>query len=247
MELAERFHKELHTQGHEQHKDHELLPVRLVLATAAVLPVDGAGVGIHGDPDLRTPLAASNEPAALVERLQFTVGRGPCLLATQLAFPVLATEELLTEKWPVLHDLLVGQTPIRSVLAIPLSGRLRGLGTLSLYFTDPNAGMCTMRVLEASRVAGLVSEHLGPAADWSAWTPTHPPAVVDTPDARRRGRVWVAVGMLMLSRPLGAADALALLRAQAYVDGRTVDDLAADLVEGRTTLDKLRGFGPAER
>ena len=246
MDLVERFHKALHAEPHDQRGDSDLLPVGLARAAAAVLPVDGAGLGIHEAPDRRTPLAASERTAALAERLEFTVGHGPCLLSAELAFPVLATEEVLAQKWPVFHDLLLSETPIHSVLALPLTGRLRGRGTLSLYLTDPT-GVTSVRVLEACTVAGLVSEHLGPAADWSAWTPSDPPDAIDTPDARRRTRVWMAVGMVMLTLRLLVSDALALLRGQAYAANRTLDALADDLVEGRIHPDHLREPESTER
>src|SRR3712207_6905046 len=50
---------------------------------------------------------------------------------------------------------------------------------------------------------------------------------------RSRGRLWMAVGMLMLARRAPAPDALAVLRGYAYAAGRMVDDVAVDLVEGR--------------
>jgi hypothetical protein len=49
------------------------------LRKAAVLPVEGVGLGVHSGLD-RTPLAASSELATTAGRLQFTAGTGPCLL-----------------------------------------------------------------------------------------------------------------------------------------------------------------------
>ncbi len=69
--------------------------------------------------------------------MQFTAGRGPCLFAAQAGLPVFATKELLARRWPIFHDLLLSQTPLHSVLALSLHGRLRGLGGLDLYLTDP--------------------------------------------------------------------------------------------------------------
>ena len=219
--------------------DPDLLAVRLARAAAAALPVDGVGLSVHGEPGHRTPLAASSELAATAERLQFTAGSGPCLLAAESGFPVFATEEILARRWPAFHDLLVSHTPLRSVLALSLRGRLKGLGGVDLYLAAPD-GAITVDVFEARCVAELVSDHLGVAADWSVWTPTELPAWTDTPDARRRGRLWMAVGMLVLALDVPAPDALAVLRGYAYAAGRTADDVAIDLVERRLQAGQLR-------
>ncbi|WP_448624938.1 ANTAR domain-containing protein [Geodermatophilus sp. URMC 64] len=232
MDVADRFTTALAADPGVEPDDQELLPVRLVHAAAAVLPADGVGLSIHGEADLRTPLASSSEDAATAERLQFTAGSGPCLLAAESALPVFATEDLLARRWPPFLDLLATRTPFRSVLALSLPGRLRGMGAMDLYFTRPD-GVTAIDVLEARCVAELISGHLDRAADWSAWTPTEQPPWMSTPDARRRGRLWLAVGMLTLALGRPAADALALLRGHAYAAGRTADDIATELVERR--------------
>ncbi len=56
-----------------------------------------------------------------------------------------------------------------------------------------------------------------------------------TPDARRRDRLWMAVGMLTLALRLPASDALALLRTRAYATGQTADDLAEQLIDAVAT------------
>ena len=226
--------------------DPDLLPERLAHAAAAVLPVDGVGLSVHGSPDLRTPLAASSEFAAAVERLQFTIGRGPCLLAATSGMPVFATEDLLARRWPEFHDVLVDKTPIRSMLALSLRGRLRGVGAMDLYFTAPD-GPTTVDVFEARCVAELVSARLGPAADWSVWTPDETPSWPDTLAARSRGRLWMAVGMVMLASEVPAPDALALLRGHAYSADRTADDIADDLVERRIPPGLLDGDADRDR
>jgi hypothetical protein len=37
-------------------------------------------------------------------------------------------QELLTRQWPAFAERLLHQTPIRSILVMPLSGRLHGVG-----------------------------------------------------------------------------------------------------------------------
>ncbi len=48
-----------------------------------------------------------------------------------------ATGDVLARRWPVFHDLLVTSTPLHSVLALSLRGRLAGVGGMDLYCADP--------------------------------------------------------------------------------------------------------------
>ena len=232
MDVATRFVEALAGDAGASGDDADLMPARLAHAAAAALSVDGVGLSVHGEPGRRTPLAASSGFASTAERLQFTAGSGPCLLAAESGLPVFATEEILTRRWPAFHDLLVTRTPVRSVLALSLGGWLRGVGGMDLYLTDP-AGATAVDIFEARCVADLVSDRLEAAADWSVWTRTELPPWADTTDARRRGRLWMAVGMLMLALEATAPVALAVLRGYAYAVGRTADDVAVDLVERR--------------
>jgi hypothetical protein len=65
-------------------------------------------------------------------------------------------------------------------------------------------------IIAARYVVELVSDHLDLTADWSAWTlidmRTELPAWPDTPDARRRGRRRMAVGMLVFTLEAPAPD-----------------------------------------
>jgi hypothetical protein len=115
---------------------------------------------------------------------------------------VFANEEILARRWPAFHDLLVTHTPLRSVLALSLPGRLQAVGAMDLYSADPD-GVTTVDVYEARCVAQLVSDHLDVAADWSVWTPTERPTWSDTPDAQRRGRLRV----LGVEHPAGGVQA----------------------------------------
>src|SRR3954469_3831518 len=198
VDVAIRFVEALDADARTAGADPDLLPERLAHPAAAVLPVDGVGLSLHGEAGRRTPLAASSEVAATAERLQFTAGSGPCLLAAESGLPVFVSEEILGRRWPAFHDLLATHTPLRSVLALSLPGRLQAVGAMDMYFADPD-GVTGVDVYEARCVSQLVSDHLDVAADWSVWTPTELPAWSDTPDAQRRGRLWMAVGMLTLA------------------------------------------------
>ncbi len=246
MDTTSRFAEALDAESTARSGDPDLLPVQLARAAAAVLPVDGVGLSIHRGPDLRTPLAASSAVASLAESLQFTAGAGPCLLAAETRYPVFATEGSMARRWPIFHDLLVTRTPLRSVLALCLPDPLRGVAGMDLFSTDPD-GAATIDVFQARLVAGLVAERLGPAGDWSPWPAVEEPVWVRTPAARRRSRLWTAVGLVMAALHVPFPDALGLLRAHAYATDRTADDLAADLVARRIDPEELREDADSDR
>lgn len=129
-------------------------------------------------------------------------------------------------------------TPFRSVVALSLPGPLRGYGALDLYLTHP-VGLVTFDATEALCVAELISGQLSHAAAWTEWTEVDGPPWTNTQPARKRARVWMATRMVSLALGFEAADALAVLRSYAYASDRTLDALAADVVNGRLTAGRL--------
>src|SRR4051812_40935375 len=81
----------------------ELLPTRLMKAAAAILPVAAAGMSIFATSGHRVPLGASDDTAALAERLQFTTGEGPCLSVHATDQATWATSEQMAARWPTFY------------------------------------------------------------------------------------------------------------------------------------------------
>jgi hypothetical protein len=241
--LAERFARALSDEGTRDAAEPELLPGRLARAVTRVLPVDGAGLSVLiGGSRRRAPLGASDEIAGRAERLQFTVGSGPCLQAQHIRQPVFVVEDDLRRRWPAFHDLLVGQTPYRAIVALPLRNALTGMGAMDLYFRD-SADVAALDVFAAITAGDLVTQQLSEAAVWSDWSAEDGPDVLHGPPAVRRAVVWQAIGRTGLALDVAEPEALAVLRAHAYATDRTVDDLAADVVSGRTDPARLAGGG----
>jgi hypothetical protein len=217
----------------------ELLPVRLAIAAARTLGVDGAGISMVDAAQQRMPLGASSDDAATAERLQFTAGEGPCMTAQDTRHPVFAVEEDLRRRWPVFSDLMFAATPFRAVVALPLLVALAGAGAIDLFFTR-SADVADLEVFEALAVGELVASALSDAAVWSTWSPEAGPDWLYGATPRRRAAVWEAMGKLGVDLEIGAPTALALMRANAYGRGRSVDDVAADLLSGRLRSEQLR-------
>jgi hypothetical protein len=145
--IARRFRQTLAAES-RQHDNPEPLPARLARA-AAVLPIEGVGLLLHKQPDRWTPLGASNETVALVQRLHDTVSDSPCQVAAETKSPVIATEELLTQRWPLFADLLLRQTPVRSMLVMPLSGRLHGRA-FAVFCSVTPAGLTAIPMIDSA-------------------------------------------------------------------------------------------------
>ena len=214
--------------------DANLTPAALSRAIGRVLPVDGAGLSTMAS-GLRMPLGSSSDAAARAEVLQTSLGEGPCLEAAEAQAPMAADLAELTTRWPTYTEELTGKTPFRAVAAIPLYAPGRGVfAALDLYATDPRLSdrldLAEVEERVAAPAAALLTTCVEQLRDIENQAAT--PEWYQSASGRRHD-VWVAVGMVMAVRPGRTRDALSLLRAHAYTQGRSLDDLAADVVDGR--------------
>ena len=215
----------------------ELLPSRLARACAAALRVDGAALSLHVGL-LRTPIGASDAQTAHAERLQFTVGDGPCLRAQDNGTVIAFSLEDIARNWPELWASLLHETTYRGVLSVPLPPPMGPLVVLDLYVRDP-ARLTSLDRDELQAVTRVTTHELavtvsGPEfpEDGSNW--------LEGPDSQRRALVWQAMGLVGIAFGLDATDAIATMRASAIAAGRVVDDVAADIVAGRLVPADLR-------
>ena len=236
--IAERFRVALEDVREPGLAVPELLPVQLARACARTLGVDAAGLSVSAGAEGRAPLGASSPTADLAERLQFTAGDGPCEAAHRDQEPVFAASTDLERRWPAFARLLTEHTPYRAVVALPIGETLAGPGAMDLFFTDEST-VPDLDVFEAMAVGDLACAALGDAAVWAPWSPRGGPAWLHGPAAESRARVWTAIGCVAMAQEVSAPAALDVLRAAARAAGRTVDDLAGDVVAGRVDPDEL--------
>lgn len=211
----------------------ESLPVWLAMGAAKSLRVDAAGISVMDV--LRVPLGASSADADVVERLQVTIGDGPCIQAFSTGEPVTATQDQIAQTWPIFNDRMLTETRIRSVVSLPLQSPKTRLGAMDLYWNSP-VGATTVPLPAAMELANHIASILLAEPDVTTQHGVIGPGWVDAAAAQRRMQVWQVVGMLNVSCALNNPDALAVLRAYAYANDTNLDDLADDLLSGRIPL-----------
>jgi len=214
------------------HLHDQLSPSMLAGASVSVLPVDGAGISMS-DPRLRVPLGWSSEDAAATERLQTTLGEGPCLTAAAQESALVADADAIARRWPVYQVELNQQTPFCSVASVPLrvpGGDVFGALNLYAYRPDLSAVLAQDETREVAEPAAamLIGMLASPGKD----RPDDGlPLRLDQESAVARSEVWMAVGMLIANSALTDMTALALLRGFAFSQEITLDDAAHRLVE----------------
>lgn len=230
MVLADRFEAAVSVAFTEGSATVDMLPMVFVQAAVDVLPVTGAGVSLADE--LRIPLAASDEHAVMAERLETTLGEGPCLTAVSLRRPVVADLEFMATNWPFFYERLVAETPYQSVASFPLQSRQGSyVGELDLYSTS-------ITTLTSTEIAEVEAAVVSPVARVLFRGPFRDeldrlgaPEWFRTDLASARMNVWTAIGMSMERLQLTNKDALALLRGYAYSRDLTLDQVAQLMTE----------------
>jgi len=235
VELGERFRAAVEAALAASGGEVRLLPQLIATACVEVLPVAGAGISITDD--IRVPLGSSDALAACAERLQTTLGEGPCLVAAGLPRAVAASWGAMAERWPMFAHELVDSTPYRSVASLPLPSPAGApLGAIDLYSTQAEAvSLAVLSAAHDSVARPSAALLLGKAANCLTES-TLVPLWLSGEAAQGRLTVWTAVGMLLAHTALDNTDALALLRAFAYAEGVSLDAAAASLVSREIDL-----------
>jgi hypothetical protein len=219
----------------------EELPTQLAAVAAEVLGIDGVGVSAYDD-TFRVPLGASDITAVAAERLQFTVGEGPCIQALHVQAEVRASADDIQRRWPIFYSELVRETPYLSIVSLPLQITPTIPGAVDLYFEHPT-GAFTVDLNTATEVVGYIAEALqatATATEPSTRTPNLLlPAWMYSTSAAGRLRTWIAAGILMGHQKLNAPDALDRLRAYAYAQQQNLTDITDALINGELRIDEL--------
>ena len=208
------------------------LPTSLAAACVRSLPVSGVGLALMTDDGPAGIIAATDGAAMELEELQFTLGEGPCVDASQTGRPVLQPD--LARKAPPRWPGFAGgalEAGVRAVFAFPLRVGAIRLGVLDLY-RDRAGPLSTDELAEALSFADAATLLLLHAQAGSAASGAVP--VLDD-----RAEVHQATGVVSVQAGVGLAEALVLLRARAFAEQQPLGDLARNVLSG--TVDFREG------
>lgn len=193
--------------------------------------LDGAGVSIVDRDGTREPLFATDELATTMERLQLTLGEGPCVDSSETGTPVLVPDltdprDMVARSWPVFRNEAT-RAGARAIFAFPIQIGAICLGAVDFYrrstgpLTRPELSTALSSVEEVGLILLEAPEQYGD------------PETVTT-----NMIVHQAAGMVMAQLGTSIEQAMVRLRATAFAEGLNIHELAADVVNGRRRLSK---------
>lgn len=205
-----------------------------VTACARELSACGAGLALTRNGGVLEPLLATDPEIGELDELQFAVGEGPTTEAMATGLPVLETDLSGPEagrRWPVFTAAVVGRG-VRGAFAFPVAAGAARMGVLSVYRRQ--AGPLRPDQLQDALVFADTVFVL--ALDRRRGLDTDLDSVIEAAFVARRAEVHQAAGRLAAQQRISVVDALALLRAHSYSSGRSLREVAVDVMAGRLDL-----------
>ena len=214
----------------------------LASSFATAFPVTGAAVSVLSGPAIGLTVSSTDPVADRLDELQFDLGEGPCWSAFHRRSPVVCSDiRAEGARWPAFTEAVVvdpATATVGAMYAFPLSIGSLDIGALDLYATET-------RPMEPTLV-----EEAAMLADLAAWQvlrvvlADHDQGYDSGSLGYSRREVHQATGMIIAQLDVSADDAALLLRAHAFSSGRTVREIARDVVDRRLDFARPAGTEP---
>lgn len=201
---------------------------QLATLASAIVPGTHCGITLRRNGQVAT-VVGSDEVAMRMDEVQYIRGRGPCLAAshegTRIEVPDMETET----RWGDYAGHAVAND-IRSVVSLPLTLDGKTPGALNLFattphaFTDPDIARAEAFTAQAATALTILLRHVSRTVlDDELREALTTRAVIDQ-----------ALGILMVTRKIGAHEAFEILRHSSQTTNRKVSTIAAELIESLT-------------
>jgi GAF domain-containing protein len=207
-------------------------PHRIAALCVQLLGVTGAGISMVTATGNHGVVCATDDTASRLEDLQFTLGEGPCVDAVRSGAPVLIDDvnepgDVASDRWPAFMQ-GAGELGIHALFAFPLRIGAISVGAVDLYRLRPGelSDREVTGALLAADAAALALLRLDSGRE---------DMFSDDVDRRSTYRLQVhqATGMVQVQLGVKTDEAFLMLRARAFASGRSLADVATDVVERR--------------
>lgn len=208
--------------------DAEVEP-KLCSMCAQVVGVSAAAIVVVTEAAHRAVLCASSSGAGKLEDLQTMLGEGPGLDAYRTGVPVVEADLARTarSRWLAFAGPAF-EAGAAAVFAFPLRVGAVRLGTLT--FSHGRPGRLSDQQYADAGVAADVVTHIVLARQAEAPPGMVAPALASAADDA--AEVHQATGMLAIRLGVSVSEAMVRLRALAYAEGRSLAQVARDVVAG---------------
>ena len=180
-------------------------------------------------------LAGAGPHASTVTRLQMELGEGPCLHAYASGVPVFLPDLAAgtANRWPAFTAAALA-AGVHAEFSLPLTVGAGGIGTLDLCRDRP--GMLSEEQLADALVTADIARD---AVLYQQYAPGGQSLtkLLDT-DGTDRIVIHQATGMIAAQLDDTTSNAFARLRAATFASGRSMYDIARDVVERRVRFDE---------
>lgn len=203
------------------------LPARLCAVAVGMLASPGVGLSMVTD-DGHLQTVAAVGPGTAGEEIQLTAGEGPTYEAFRWGQPVLVDDLAHEDRWPTVgRD--ADEAGIRAIFAFPLRSGAAEFGAMTLYRDQPGP-LDDGQYADALVLARVTLDVLLLAQQEVGAGDLDDLFMLQGPNP---WQVHHATGMVSVQLGISLRDATATLRGAAFSSGRSLSEIAEDVVAGR--------------
>lgn len=205
----------------------------LLVTGCELLSVSGAVISVMSDGRHGGAIAATASRFVEVDELQFNLGEGPCVDAYRSGKPVLEPDlDSAVGRWPAYAPAAMA-LGVHAIFAFPLGVGAARFGILNLYRDQP--GLLAGRDVRDAVALVNIATHTLLEVEADLAPGALPDRLLEV--VEHRAHVHQATGMIAAQLKCDLATALSRLRAYAWSDDRSIDDVASDVVDRRLRFD----------
>lgn len=192
-----------------------------------LLPISGIAISVFNQVGQQSTIYSSDATSARLEEIQFDLGEGPLYASFRSALPVEIADIATHFKadWPMFLD-AAQELGVGAVFAFPLVMGAVCIGAAMAY-RDDRGGLDLEEVEAGSALGRAIS---GPALRKAITMAREGSQGEDGPPIEMRRDVHQATGMVLAQLDTTATEAFSRMRGYAYSSGRSLRQVAHDVI-----------------